>query len=250
MRKLIGVIFTMVLLSCNGEHVPDCFQNAGDLIEREFEVDVFTQITAYPRIELIITAGETQNVMVQTGEYLMNDIEVKVVNGRLELYNNNGCNLTRDYALTKVFVTTPNLSEIRNGSGRTVSSLGVLNFDNLTLISEDSNDEDAFSTDGNFDLEVDANFLRVVVNNLSNVVVDGEVNNLKLEYYSGDARFEGRDLMAQNVTIFQRSSNDMIINAQQSITGEIRSTGDVILVHTPPIIDVEQFYTGQLIFED
>ncbi len=42
----------------------------------------------------------------------------------------------------------------------------------------------------------------------------------------------------------------MIINAQQSLIGEIRGTGDVILVNTPSVIDVEQFYTGQLIFED
>ncbi|MFT4803434.1 MAG: hypothetical protein ACI9YE_000627, partial [Psychroserpens sp.] len=47
-----------------------------------------------------------------------------------------------------------------------------------------------------------------------------------------------------------RSSNDMIINAQQSLTGEIRSTGDVIVVNTPLVVDVEQFYTGALIFED
>jgi hypothetical protein len=55
--------------------------------------------------------------------------------------------------------------------------------------------------------------------------------------------------MAQNIDIFQRSSNDMIVNPQQTLTGEIRSTGDVILVNTPPIIEVEEFYTGQLIFE-
>jgi len=56
--------------------------------------------------------------------------------------------------------------------------------------------------------------------------------------------------VAQNANIFHRSSNDLIINTQQSITGEIRSTGDVLLVNTPTLIEVEQFYTGQLIFED
>ncbi|MEM5565945.1 head GIN domain-containing protein [Psychroserpens sp. AS72] len=249
MRKLIYSVFAIILLSCNGENAPDCFQNAGDIIEKEFDVEIFTTITVFPRVELIVTDGPTQSVTVQTGEYLMSDIEVRVDDGRLKLYNNNGCNLTRDYGLTKVFVTTPNLTEIRNGSGITVSSQSILTFDNLTLISEDSNEEDAFSTDGNFDLDIDCSSLRIVVNNLSTSFINGEVDNLKLEYYSGDARFEGRHLIAQNVNIFQRSSNDMIINAQQSLIGEIRSTGDVIVVNTPPIIDVEQFYTGQLVFE-
>ena len=250
MRKLIYIVFAIMILSCNGENAPDCFQNAGDIIQKEFDVEVFTEVTAFPRIELIVTDGPIQSVTVQTGEYLMSDIEVKVEDGRLELYNNNACNLTRDYSLTKVFVTTPNLTEIRNGSGLTVSSQGVLSYGILKLISEDFSEEDAVNTNGDFQLEVDCNTLNVVVNNLSSVFVSGEVNNLFLGYYSGDARFEGRNLIAQDVHIFHRSSNDFVINAQQSLTGEIRSTGDVILVNTPPTIDVEQFYTGQLIFED
>ncbi len=56
-------------------------------------------------------------------------------------------------------------------------------------------------------------------------------------------------MIAQRVGIFQRSSNDMIVNAEQSVTGEIRGTGDVILVSAPLVIDVQQFYTGQLIIE-
>jgi hypothetical protein len=249
MRKLVYIIFAIILLSCNGENVPNCFQNAGDIIEQEFTVDAFTEITTFPRIELIVIDGPTQRVVVQTGEYLMNDIEVSVEDGRLKLYNNNACNLTRDYELTKVFVTAPNLTEIRNGSGLNVSSQGVLNYMNLSLISEDFNAEDTVNTNGNFQLEVDCNSLSVTVNNLSSAFVSGEVDDLYLGYFSGDSRFEGRNLIAQDVVVFHRSSNDMIINAQQSLTGEIRSTGDVIVVNTPPIVDVEQFYTGQLIYE-
>ena len=77
----------------------------------------------------------------------------------------------------------------------------------------------------------------------------GFANTVQLGFYSGNARFEGRHFEAQEVNIYQRSSNDMIINVHQSLTGEIRSTGDVILVNTPPIVEIEQYYTGQLIFE-
>jgi hypothetical protein len=81
------------------------------------------------------------------------------------------------------------------------------------------------------------------------VFISGFVNNLFIGFYSGDARFEGANLVAQNIDIFQRSSNDMIVNPQQSLTGEIRGTGDVISLNRPPIIDIEEFYTGKLIFE-
>ena len=249
MKKLIYIWIIGLLYACNGDNAPDCFQNAGDIIEQEFEVAEFTKITVNPRIELILTQAPTQQVIVQTGEYLMADIDVRVEDGRLRLFNDNVCNLTRDYGITKVFVSAPNITEIRNGSSFTVSSQGILNYDNLRLVSEDFDNEDGLVTTGNFDLEINSQSLNIVVNNLSSVFIEGSVESMFVGYYSGDARFEGRHLIAQDVEIFQRSSNDMIINAQQSITGEIRSTGDVILVNTPPVVDVEQFYTGQLIYE-
>lgn len=239
----------MVLLSCNGENVPDCFQNTGDLIEKDFEVNTFTEVSVFPRVELILTNAPVQKVTVQTGEYLMNDIELRVDNGRLEIYNNNACNLTRDYGVTKVFVSAPNLTKIKNGSSFPVRSNGVLNYDTLELVSEDFNENGDVNTDGNFILELDCQNLKVIVNNLSSCFISGEADTLDIGFFSGDARFEGRHFIVQDAIIYQRSSNDMIINAQQSISGEIRSTGDVILVNEPPTIDVEQFYTGQLIFE-
>ena len=249
MKNIFYILISVLLLSCNGENVPDCFQNSGDLIQKEFTVAPFTQITVFERIELIIIQGSSQQVLVETGEYLMNDIEVKVENGRLKLYNNNACNLSRDYGLTKIYVTVPSITEIRNSSGLTVRSEGLLDFETLALISEDAADEDVFHTDGDFNLELNCINFSVVVNNLSSCYITGQTTNASLGFYSGDARFEGRNFVAQNVTIFQRSSNDMIVNAQQSLSGEIRSTGDVILVNTPPVVDVEQFYTGKLIFE-
>ncbi|WP_299338282.1 head GIN domain-containing protein [uncultured Psychroserpens sp.] len=249
MRGVVIILLSIVLWSCNGENVPDCFQNAGDIIEKDFDVNAFSEIIVFPRVELIITDAPVQGVTVQTGEYLMEDIEVIVEEGQLKVYNNNSCNLTRDYGLTKVFVSAPNLTKITNGSSLPVRSNGVLTYDSLELISEDFNEENNVNTDGNFILEVNCDNFRVVVNNLSSCFISGQANTAYVGFFSGDARFEGRHFITQDMTVFQRSSNDMIINAQQSIIGEIRSTGDVILVNTPVTVDVEQFYTGQLIFE-
>ncbi len=250
MKHITYILISILLFSCNGENVPNCFQNAGDIIEKDFEVAPFTEITVFERIELIVTDAPTQKVTVQTGEYLMPDVDVIVEDGRLKLYNNNACNLTRDYGITKVFVSAPNLTSIRNSSGLAVRSEGVLSYDSLQLISEDAMEEDSFHTDGDFRVDIDCESFSVVVNNLSSIYITGQANNVRLGFFSGDARFEGRNFIAQDVTIFQRSSNDMIINAQQSLTGEIRGTGNVILVNTPPTVDVETFYTGHLIFED
>jgi hypothetical protein len=248
MKKIIYIIVIISLQSCNGDKVPDCFQNAGNSIQQEIFVEVFDKITAFERIELIVTDDAIQSVVVETGEYLMNDIKVTVEDGRLVLKNENACNLTRDYEITKVYVSSPNLVEIRNSSGLPMRSNGILNYTNLTLISDDMIGESVYHTDGDFHLQVNCQSLYVGTNNLSNVFISGTVMDLFVGFYSGDGRFEGANLIAQNIEIFQRSSNDMILNPQQSIIGEIRSTGDVILVNEPPIMDVQQFYSGHLIY--
>lgn len=247
MKKIGYILITVLLISCNGDKVPDCFQNAGDIIQQEFEVSTFDKITVFERIELILTEAPIESVIVETGEYLMNDIKVNVEEGRLILKNENSCNLTRDYGITKVYVSAPNITEIRNSSGLAMRSNGVLNYPRLTLISEESVSEDVFHSTGDFRVQINSQYLYVVTNNLSNVFISGTVDELLIRFYAGDGRFEGANLIAQNIEIFQRSSNDMILNPQQSLIGEIRSTGDVILINEPPILNVQQFYTGQLI---
>ena len=102
---------------------------------------------------------------------------------------------------------------------------------------------------GDFRLQVNADNLRVTANNLSSFYISGETNKLYVGFFSGTGRFEGANLTAQEVSIYHRGSNDIIVNPQQLLTGELRGTGDLISKNNPPNVEVEQFYTGELIFE-
>ncbi|MCK5400371.1 MAG: DUF2807 domain-containing protein, partial [Flavobacteriaceae bacterium] len=104
-------------------------------------------------------------------------------------------------------------------------------------------------TVGDFRLDVNLITLRIVTNNISTFYITGQTENLNVGFFAGAGRFEGENLIAQNVNIFHRGSNDMIVNPQESLTGELRSTGDLISVNQPPVVTVEQFYTGRLIFD-
>lgn len=247
MKKIIYIVITLVLLSCNSENAPDCFQNAGDIIQKEFTVETFSKITVFKDVELIITDSGTQSIVVETGEFLMSDIEVKVENGRLLLKDNNACNFTRDYGITKVYVSADNITEIRNSSQFSVNSNGVLNYENLKLLSED--DSGDFYNVGLFNVEVNAEELSVVINNLTTNTISGTVTNLNINHASGDGRFEGRNLIAQNVTIYHRGTNDIIVNPQMSLTANLVSTGDVIVTNTPPTVSISELFNGRVIFE-
>ncbi|WP_418604517.1 head GIN domain-containing protein [Hwangdonia sp.] len=248
MKKLIYISILFLIFACDSENANDCFQKMGSLIQKEITVDAFDKILVNRDIELIVKEGPTQKVSIETGENLLNDVTATVVDGKLTLTDNNSCNYVRDYGVTKVYITSPNLTEIRSSTQYDVRSDGVLSYPNLTVLSEDYSAPDTF-TNGNFRLQIDNNTFTLVFNNLSNCFISGKTNSLNITFAAGTSRFEGRDLIAQQVGIWNRSSNDMIVNPQQSIKGKISGTGNVIAVNKPGTVNVDEQYKGRLIFE-
>lgn len=248
MKKRLYIVIFIWIFACDSEQTGDCFQKAGSMIQQEVTVDSFDKIFVNRDIELIIEEGLEQKVIIETGKNLINDVVTTVVDGKLTLTDNNTCNFVRDYGITKVYITSPNITEIRSSSQYTVSSRGVLTYPSLTVLSEDYKTANPF-TNGDFRLQIDNNLFRLVFNNISNCYISGQTNNMYITFSAGTSRFEGRDLIAQNISIWNRSSNDMILNPQQSITGKISGTGNVICVNKPPVVDVEEQYKGRLIFE-
>ncbi|MEQ8217268.1 MAG: head GIN domain-containing protein [Arenibacter sp.] len=247
-----GMLLAMLLMlvNCNSENAPDCFQNAGDINREVVEVPNFNTITVYENVQLTLRQGSPLKVEVETGEYLRDEVEVAVVDDRLLLRDTNDCNFTRKYGLTKVFVTAPDISEIRSSTGLDILSDGVLAYPNLTLISESFNDPDAGYTSGEFDLELDTQNLAIVSNGISYYNLRGKTINFSIVFASGDSRLEAEALIAENISFNHRGSNDMRLSPQESLKGTLRGTGDVVSFNRPAVVEVEQLYKGTLIFSE
>jgi len=240
----------ILILGCNSKKGIDCFRTTGTIIQEEFQVAAFTKITVLEGVQLILTQGDEASVLIETGENLIEEIEVKVENGTLLLQNNATCNLVRDYNKTKAFVTVTDIDEIRNASQYTIETRGPLVLNSLDLYSEDFGAEGEYYTIGDFDLDLQVENLRLVANNVSNFFLRGQAEKASFSLYAGVSRIEAGNFLVNNLTIFHRSTNKMIVHPLSKISGEIRGIGDVISKNRPPEIDVEIFYTGQLIFEE
>ncbi len=151
---LLGLAFLMI--SCNGENVPDCFQNAGDTKRKVLDVTEFGKITVFENLNLVLKQGSAHRVEVESGEYLIEGVSAQVEEGRLVLHGDTGCNLVRKYGGTTVYVTAPNITEIRSSTGLLISSDGVLSYPSLNLIAESYNNPETETTDGSFDLDLEA----------------------------------------------------------------------------------------------
>ncbi|MGB5553620.1 MAG: head GIN domain-containing protein [Flavobacteriaceae bacterium] len=240
----------LLVLSCSTDSASDCLQNSGEVIRKEITIPNFSKITVFEKVGLVLKQGDVQKVEIETGENLLDEVSAKVEGNRLILKNENGCNLFRDYGLTTVYITSPLLSEIRSSTGEAIRSDGVLTYQNLELFSESFLDPEADTTDGEFNLQLDAQNLSIVVNGIAYFKLTGKTENLSLVIAAGDSRMEAEDLTAQNIVLDHRGSNDMFINPRTSVMGVIRGVGDVISFHRPDEVAVEERYKGKLIFKD
>jgi hypothetical protein len=251
MKKLIYIGIIVLFLGCNSENAPDCFQASGEIVQESFnDLDAFKRILVFNRVKLYISQGDTLSVVVETGENLLNEIKVRVEDSILKVSNGNSCNYVREYGITKVYVTAPEIDEIRNSSGLAVEDIGLIRFNDLALISEDPEVLDILHSDGDFIMdELDVNILRIRANGLSNFFLKGRANSGVFNAADSDVRVEAGELLIQNLRFFHRSTNKMIVNPQKSLIGRIMSLGDVISKTRPPVVNVEELNRGRLIFE-
>ena len=263
MKKVLLVLClfcVLFLVSC--EKPSECVESTGAFISRDIEVvmptieDSIKRIYVEHGIELVVTQGPVFKVTVQTGENLIGNIEVKREGTVLYLKDNTTCNWVREYGQTKVYVTTPKLEEIYSKTERNISSNGVLRFPVLRLFALDS-EGDGREGAGTGDFFINLNNanpsgihgqLVIQGNNVSRYFISGQTDDALIRFYAGDGRIEAPNLTVQTIDVFHRGSNDMILKPMQSIIGKMVSTGDIILKNHPPIVNVEQLYQGQVIY--
>ncbi|CAM3515233.1 head GIN domain-containing protein [Flavobacterium saliperosum] len=243
--KLVSCLAVMLLLvSCESEIIPGCYREPGASIIRVDAVAVFNQINIGEGVNLVVKQGTTAEVKVETGENIIDEVTTEVVDGVLYVKNNLQCSLGTTIP-AKVTVTAPDIVKIYSSSQYDVVSEGILNFPYLNL------QQGLFGKTASNIFDLNVNCLNLVVENNNTTIfrIKGTTNSLNVSFYAGDSRFEGGNLTVQDVFIFQRSSNDMILKPSNKIEGNIYSNGNVILLSQPPIVNVTEHYTGHVIYQ-
>jgi hypothetical protein len=244
MKKLI-LIFVMATFFYNCEKPGDCIKSTGEMVTREIEVTPFETVFVYTGIGLVIKQGPEYKVEVRSGENLIDDIEVKVENNTLTLKDKTTCNWVRDYGQTTAYITAPSLSDIHSKTEQEIRSDGVLSYPIIRLYSMDLTDG---AGTGDFIFEIDNGQLVVLNNNVSRFYISGNTQEALLNFYDGNGRLEAQNLTINVAKVFHRGSNDLIIKPLHSVEGDLFSTGNLILLNTPPNVNVTEHYQGRVIY--
>jgi hypothetical protein len=248
-HTIVVSLSLLTFYSCSSEDSNDCLQTEGQIQQEEINLPEFNKIRVEEGVQLLLRQGESQQVILETGENLRSNVEVFLENETLVARDNNGCNLFRDYGVTKLIVTSPNIDDIINGSSYAVRSEGVLNYPTLRLRSLVIPGFD-LRKNGDFYLTLDSQEVSIVANGSSVFYLNGTTTTLNVSFLDELPRLEAKELIAQNVTLRHVSSNHMYINPQESLTAELRGSGNVYSYNRPDIQEIQELYTGRVIFID
>ena len=225
----------------------DCFKGNGNQVIQLFPLENFTKIKVYDGVELVIKEGANYEVKVITSDNILDNLEVRLQGNMLVVKDNSTCNIARDYGLTTVYVTAPNITEIHSKTDQDIRSDGVLNYSDLKLISIDLSDG---AGTGDFRLSLNTINLYLESNNVSNFYLTGQSQNLHVFFSWGNGIFYGENLIVNIITIYHRGSNNIFLFPINSIEGNIYATGNVVLKNNPIVSpNVIQHFTGRLILD-
>lgn len=245
MKKYAFYFLLLILIGSCGIS-EDCFKGNGNSVTQMFPLEGFTKVKVYDGVGLVIKEGLNYEVKIVTNDKIIDNIDVAMQGDMLVVKDNSTCNIARDYGQTVVYVTAPNLEEIHSKTEQDIKSDGVLHFPELRLYSIDLSDG---AGTGDFYLKLDSNNVYVESNNVSNFYLSGQSENLHIFFSWGNGVFYGENLFVNNeLTLFQRGSNDMILFPVNILSGNIYSTGNVIIKNNPvQPPNVIRHYLGRLI---
>ena len=248
MRKIILhiVVFCSLILVTSCGISEDCFKGNGNQITQTFPLENFTKIKVYDGVGLVVKEGPNYEVKVVTSDNIIDDLDVKLNSDMLIVKDNSTCNIARDYGQTTVYVTAPNLTEIHSKTDQDIRSDGVLNYADLKLFSIDISDG---AGTGDFRLTLNCTNFYVESNNVSNFYITGFCENANIAFFWGDGIFYGENLVANNITFYHRGSNDVILFPINSISGDIYSTGNVVLKNRPLEVLINENFRGKVLFD-
>ena len=197
----------------------------------------FSRLLINKRINVVLIEGAEHKVEVQTGENLINDIEVTVDGDLLKLSDNTTCNWVRDYGNTTVYITAPNITQINSKTEQNITSQGILHYPNLQLLAVKDYEYAGVGT-GDFHLHIDNESLIVDNNDLGRFYIEGHTNTLRISFYENGGIFYGENLFADTINFYHRGSNDLFIRPVNVLNGDIYNVGDVNCYSRPPLENV------------
>ncbi|WP_372774840.1 head GIN domain-containing protein [Mangrovibacterium sp.] len=218
------------------------FISLGSLAESQNQqkriVSSFSQISVSGGIDLYLTQGAQEQVMVEADDDLIDKIITKVEGETLHIYIEKHTGWVWDWFQSrKVYVTFDDLTRLEASAGADVAANGAVNAETIR-ISASSGSDVAFE-------RLFAQSVQLSTSSGADAKIAGETRNLSADASSG-SDLDCGDLIAQFVRAATSSGADVVVYAIESLTANASSGGDVLYKGNPKLKDIDESSGGEV----
>ena len=214
-KILLFVVLVVSLSACNFNKHFNSENGNGNVVTEERSVGAdFNEVRGTSGIDVYLTEGSENKIVVEADENLQNIIETQIYNGRLTIRSSK--NIGRSKA-KKVHVTYVSLTRVEASSGADVIVNSVLKGENISL--------DA-SSGADLEVEVFAKNLNAETSSGADIKVSGKANTLDAKASSG-SDLNAKKLQVLTCSAKASSGADIVVNVKDNINAKASSGGDI-----------------------
>jgi len=202
--------------------------------ERNLSSD-FDKVHGSAGIDVYLTEGNENKVVVEADDNLMSLITTEVVNGKLKIGVVNGQNIGRAKA-KKVHVTYISLTAISASSGADVIGNSVVKSESLTLKS---------SSGADLEVDVIAQEVYADVSSGADLKITGRALKLVAKASSG-SDLKAKELEVKICKASASSGADITVNVLDEIDGRASSGGDIKYYGNPTAVKTKDGASGSI----
>ncbi len=244
-KKIYILILLIIFASACKKSIFTC-DFSGEKQTKSFSLNDFDTVEVNPLIELTIYHSTENKIEITTDKDVMQNIDYKIVNGKLTLTNTTDCLVQNPDATAYIKLYVDDISELIANTDLDVHSGNLWHFNRLKIICE--NAVTGTNNIADFDITAEINHLSIIANGSSIFDISGHCQYLFVGFYGVNPIFNGQNFQAETIRVFQRSDADMHLYPLNEITGDLYGYGDIYLHHRPPFINITEHYSGHIYF--
>ncbi|GET32730.1 lipoprotein [Prolixibacter bellariivorans] len=238
-NKVLLSVFTLSLMLVSFSLSAQSFWNwggvkgNGNVVKVDRHLTGFDEISVSSGLDLYISQGDNESVVVEADENLQDIIMTKVDGNRLKLYVDKSI---RNAKAMKVHVTVKDLKELRASAGSDVVSQTGLTVSSLEI---------GVSSGSDVKMEVYADQLSGGTSSGSDLTLRGKAKNFHADSSSG-SDINAYDLTAEDCTAEASSGSDIRLTVNGNFEAHASSGADIYYKGTPTSINTHSSSGGDV----
>jgi hypothetical protein len=233
MKSLIVLPLIILLAAGCVVNIQDSITGNGKVVSQTREVSEFSGIKVGSGIDVFLTQGETQSIVVEADENLQEWIKTDVTGNILNIYTEKSFRLAK---VKKVMITCKTLDKIEVSSAGDVTGLSQFKTDKLDI---------SMSSAGDLKFEVEANDITVSISSAGNVYLKGKTQMLKADLSSaGDLNAFDLEAKVGDISVSSAGNAKVFVTEEASFSSS--SAGDINYKGEPRIKEIHTSSAGSV----